>query len=119
MPNEIKKICKQHGETEYVLEGRGYWRCKKCRSERVTKYRKKRKTDLVEAFGGKCQICGYDKCQEALQFHHIDPSQKQYGIAQKGHCRKWDEVVLEAGKCILVCANCHVEIESGTAQIPG
>lgn len=48
-------------------------------AEAVTKARQKRKADLVYIMGGKCSICGYDKCQQALEFHHIDKSTKKFG----------------------------------------
>ena len=66
------------------------------------------KKALVEKKGGKCEICGYDKCIEALQFHHLNPHEKEFGIAATH--RNFDELVKEAEKCILVCANCHTEL---------
>lgn len=49
--------------------------------------REKLKKDAIEYKGGKCQICGYDKCDSALEFHHLDPSQKDFGIGAKGYTR--------------------------------
>jgi hypothetical protein len=34
----------------------------------------KRKTKLIDMFGGKCKICNYSKCERALSFHHRDYS---------------------------------------------
>ena len=116
MPNIIKK-CKKHGETEFILEGRGYHRCKKCRVESVTKNRIKRKTKLINEFGNRCSKCGYNKCQEALHFHHLIPQEKEFGISESGLCRSWEKAIKEASKCILVCANCHAEIEAGITKI--
>ena len=70
----------------------------------------KRKWEIIQERGGKCEKCGYDKCVGALEFHHTDPSQKDFGIANKGYTRSWEKVRLELDKCILVCANCHREI---------
>lgn len=106
------KLCKKHGETEFVLEGRGYYRCKKCRSEQVQKRRDKLKILSIEYKGSKCEICGYNKCISALEFHHIDPKEKDFGIAEKGYTRSWNRVKEELDKCILICANCHREIHS-------
>ena len=50
---------------------------------------------------------------DALEFHHLDPSQKDFGISSKGYTRSWDKVKEELDKCILVCSNCHREIHSG------
>lgn len=73
------------------------------------KIRKERKQQLVEYKGGKCQICGYDKYIEALEFHHINPEEKDFNIAQNGYF-DLEENKKEADKCILVCRNCHGEI---------
>ncbi len=112
------KHCKKHGTTEFVLEGRGYHRCKKCRTAAVTKNRQNRKDKLVKFFGGKCKLCGYDKCQQAMDFHHVDPKQKEFGIASFGVCRSWTRMLTEAKKCILVCCRCHAEVEAGITKIP-
>jgi 5-methylcytosine-specific restriction endonuclease McrA len=105
----MKKNCKKHGMVEYVFENRGYWRCKKCRSDAVTNARRRRKRKLVELAGGKCTKCGYDKCVSALQFHHINPSKKLFGIADSGITRTLQVQQKEIKKCILLCANCHAE----------
>ena len=60
--------------------------------------------------GGKCSVCGYDKCLEALIFHHHD--KKDFGIAFKGYTRSWQSVLKELNNCILVCSNCHAEIHA-------
>lgn len=110
--------CKKHGETEFTLDNTGKWRCKKCRAEAVQRKREGLKKDAIKYKGGKCQICGYDKCDGALEFHHIDPSKKDFGIAQNGYTRAWSKIKEELDKCILVCANCHREIHSGIIEIP-
>lgn len=110
MEKYIEKQCKTHGSCKYVLEGRGAYRCTKCRSDAVTKRRRKVKSLLVEYKGGQCEKCGYDKCIGALEFHHLDPAQKDFGIGSKGNTLKLDIMKKEADKCILVCSNCHKEI---------
>ena len=84
----------------------------------VAKRRKKIKSLAVEYKGGKCQICGYMKCVGALELHHINPAEKSFGIGDKGYTRSWDTVRNEIDKCILLCANCHREVESGITQLP-
>lgn len=103
----LLKTCKHHGETDFVLEGRGYYRCKKCRSEAVQRRRDKVKRILVAEHGGACIRCGYSKCIQALQFHHRGG--KTFGIADKGHTRSLERTREEAAKCDLLCANCHAE----------
>lgn len=85
---------------------------KKRAYQRVWTKRKKelRKKRLVEQFGGECTLCGYNKYHGALDFHHRDPSQKKFGLGKI--TRNWDDVVAEARKCDLVCANCHRELHA-------
>lgn len=82
-------------------------------SSEVISFRKRRKENLINLFGGKCSLCGYNKCNEALEFHHINPDKKIYGLSSGGNCHKIEDDIAEAKKCILVCANCHREIHSG------
>ncbi len=84
----------------------------------VAKRRRKIKSMAIEYKGGKCQICGYSKYQGAFDLHHIDPKQKDFGIGDKGYTRSWERVKAELDKCILVCANCHREVEAGVTQLP-
>jgi hypothetical protein len=76
-----------------------------------TKRRREIKRKAVELLGGKCQRCGYNKCLRALQFHHLDPEQKCFGIGEPSATRIWFRIVEELKKCILLCANCHAEEE--------
>src|SRR4051794_18799448 len=84
---EIHLLCRTHGMTSFVLEGRGYYRCKRCRLERVGRRRRTIKSRLVAEAGGKCVICGYQRCQRALQFHHLDPRTKEFHLGYTGVTR--------------------------------
>lgn len=117
-PREMESRCRHHGETHFVREGRGYYRCKRCRAERVSQRRRIIKRKLVEEAGGKCLICGYDRCQQVLQFHHLDPSAKEFHLALNGVTRSLARSRAEAKKCVLLCANCHGEVEAGIAAVP-
>jgi hypothetical protein len=110
--------CIRHGEAEFVLEGRGHYRCKRCRSESVARHRRKVKETLVAEAGGSCVVCGCDRCLTALAFHHLDPTEKRLAISQNGVTLSLDTIRAEARKCVLVCANCHAEIESGAISLP-
>ena len=79
-------------------------------SQKIRSYSQKRKSELIYVMGGKCQICGYDKCEAALEFHHCDAETKSFGLSN-GNCRSLEKDLEEAKKCILLCANCHREIE--------
>lgn len=76
----------------------------------IVNFRRRRKENLIKVAGGKCNICGYNKVNSALEFHHIDSKNKKYGISQTGNCHSLEEDLEEISKCILVCANCHREI---------
>lgn len=114
----VRMTCQHHGETEFSLEGRGYYRCKRCRSEAVTRRRQRIKETLVEEAGGACVLCGYDRCPGALGFHHLDPSAKRMHVSADGNGVALDTLRAEARKCVLVCANCHAEIERGMSAAP-
>lgn len=82
----IVMSCAHHGETEFFLEGRGYYRCKRCRSDAVARRRRRLKEILVAEAGGKCCLCGYDRHVAALHFHHLEPSLKQMPLSAPGYC---------------------------------
>ena len=110
--------CAHHGDTEFILEGRGHYRCKRCRIEAVTRRRRTLKAMLVEEAGGCCCICGYDRHIGALQFHHVDPSQKRYEVSRYSVTLSVEGARLEAAKCVLLCSNCHAEVEGGRVELP-
>ena len=82
----------------------------------VDKRRKKIKAMAVAYKGGKCQFCGYNRCAGALEFHHLDPKGKGFGLGASGLTRSWEKTKKELGKCILICSNCHKEIHAGLLQ---
>jgi hypothetical protein len=79
-------------------------------SWRISETRRKLKLKAIEYKGGKCQSegCNYDRCPAVLQFHHMDPSKKDFQIS--GMSRDWEIMKKELDKTILLCANCHAEI---------
>lgn len=77
-------------------------------SEAVVDWRKRTKVKLVEYKGGCCCRCGYNKSMNVLQFHHLDPAKKDFTIGGKSW--SYERLKEEVDKCILVCANCHIEI---------
>jgi transposase-like protein len=109
--------CAWHGRTEFVLEGRGAYRCRRCRSESVSAWRQRLKQRLIDEAGGACAICGYSRHPSALHFHHVDPSTKEFALSQEGITRSLERARAEAQKCVLLCANCHAEVEAGAASL--
>ena len=111
------KVC----DKEYVytkeLRKKGYRRSL-CNSCSVTLARRRRKRKAIDYKGGECQVCGYDKCVGALEFHHLDSTQKDFGLSKKGIPRSWEKQKIELDKCILLCANCHRETHAGIIILP-
>lgn len=86
----------------------------------VRKRRKKIRILSVEYKGGKCESCGYNRCIEALEFHHTDPMKKDFNISSKGYTRSWKRRVQEElDKCVMLCANCHRETHAKLAALSG
>lgn len=110
--------CAHHGETDFILEGRGYYRCKRCRAERVARRRRDVKAIVVREAGGSCLLCGYNRCVAALHFHHVNPKDKRFHVALRGAARSLERVRKEVQKCVLLCANCHAEVEAGMTALP-
>jgi len=88
-------------------------------SEAVKRWRRATKNRIVEAMGNKCQCCGYNKCQEALELHHLNPEEKEISFGSiRANPISWPKIVEELKKCVLVCSNCHKEIHSKTISVP-
>lgn len=126
--NRIGK-CHKHGETVFVQSGKmsngnAAYKCRECRKinarknrksnpasqQRTHKRRLEKRIGIVELFGGECVACGYRKSTAALHFHHRDGTKKSFQIACREMWRPHAEIVAEASKCDLICANCHCEL---------
>ena len=83
----------------------------------VSKRRKALRLEAVESKGAKCQLCGYDRYTGALEFHHFK-NEKNFGISETGCTRSWSRIEKELELCVLLCANCHREVEAGITQLP-
>ncbi|MDQ6836092.1 MAG: helix-turn-helix domain-containing protein [Actinomycetota bacterium] len=114
---ELPLVCSHHGPVQFILEGRGYYRCKRCRQERVARRRRAVKALLVANAGGACCVCGYDRYLGALQFHHLDPKQKRLELNTNGLALSIVTAQAEARKCALLCSNCHAELEGGVIAL--
>lgn len=85
-----------------------YYLCKTCLSNKDLKRRVDFKIKAIKYKGDKCQHCGYDKNITALEFHHINPEEKEI-LPAKLYSKPWEYAKQELDKCILLCANCHRE----------
>ncbi len=82
--------------------------CKPCLLSSQKRRWRERKFQAIKLMGGKCSFCGYNKCPNAFDFHHLDPNEKEFDWT-KLRLRTWKTIVEELKKCILLCANCHRE----------
>lgn len=105
-------VCSKHGLTTHVKRPDGKFRCRKCCVVGVQKRRHLLKEQSIQYLGGSCSKCGYSKCMAALEFHHLDPTVKEFNIGTTGFTRSWARIKAELDKCILLCANCHRELHS-------
>jgi transposase len=110
--------CPVHGLTTFVRRGRDGFRCRLCRSGAVHRRRRDVKRVLVREAGGACVLCGYNQSLAGLHFHHVDPVAKAFALSRQGVTRSLEAARAEARKCVLLCSNCHAEVESGTAHLP-
>lgn len=112
------RICKKHGLWEFVCTRGDRYRCKQCMSDSIARCRLARKRKLILLCGGKCELCGYDRSMTALHFHHIDPKEKSVKISYSCTSRSFEDTLAEASKCLLLCSNCHGEVEEGVTELP-
>jgi hypothetical protein len=116
-----ERDCPIHGTTRFKGEKQnkaGYirWRCVACSYARQMKSYLNVKTHLIALHGGACRICGYNRCQDAMDFHHLDRELKAFELSSKSFGR--NAKIKEAAKCILLCCRCHRELEAGIATLP-
>lgn len=113
--NELRKciICGK----EFLPNNKNRTYCFECSpsglssAESVKLHARLLKHKLIEYKGGKCEKCGYNKCDGALQFHHLNPNEKEFTISNTnlGNLKTFEDFYKEVDKCILLCANCHAE----------
>ena len=115
---KVCEICENIFETNsksriycYDCSGESTRKDNETRKHQKTILRRNMKMQAIKILGGKCSICGYNKCLDALEFHHNDPREKEFKLGS-GNTTSWKEYKNEALKCILVCSNCHKEIHS-------
>src|SRR4051812_35708684 len=116
--SRLERRCPRHGAVSFARDARGTFRCTSCSSAAVSKRRRKVKAILVSEAGGRCALCGYERCVSALAFHHLDPGAKSFGLAEGGLAHSLARARAEVAKCALLCANCHAEVEAGLVVLP-
>lgn len=64
--------------------------------------------------GSCCLLCGYNRCEAALHFHHVNSFEKEFNISDQSN---WSKIEQELEKCVLLCSNCHFECHSGMVDV--
>jgi hypothetical protein len=106
-----KKLCPKckltKSKDDFYKSTKGSSYCKSCIVDSLEDRRKFVKQKAVDYLGGCCSKCGYNKCIAALEFHHLNPKEKDknYSVFKKN----FDKLKPELDKCVLLCANCHRE----------
>lgn len=90
--------------------------CKVCSTKDIVKRTRQLKVKAIQYKGGKCVICGYSKCSRSLDFHHINPTQKEFSMGERT-TNDFEKIKIELDKCILICKNCHGELHDGLITI--
>lgn len=85
----------------------------------VNRKKKSYLQELVNSIKGEygCQNCDEDD-PDCLDFHHLDPSKKEFTISEQ--IRKKvnpDKLLAEISKCIVICANCHRKLHMGKIKL--
>ena len=122
-PNLKLHKCENCRETDSSkFNGHKKSKCKRCQNSSNTKtypklkeWRKNTKLKLVEGFGSICSCCGLIDAPLVYDFHHLNPSEKDFSLSSK--VKSWDVIVNEANKCIMLCSHCHRKIHSGLVEI--
>lgn len=52
-------------------------------------------------------------CHAAMDFHHLDPNSKDFGLSTWDKAMGNERIAREAAKCACLCCRCHTELHSG------
>ena len=85
--------------------------CKSCWNKKTYQSGIDKLNKLKLERGGCCELCGYNKYLGALQWHHLDPTIKEYSIGKRRGLKE-ETLKEELDKCQLLCANCHAEVHA-------
>jgi len=111
------KLLKFDKDNFYInSSGKIYSWCLKCSEKDSMDRQRARKQECLDYLGGKCVICGYNKYQGALDFHHIDPAKKSFSLS-KSKLSQLEILKPELDKCVILCSNCHRELHGGLIKL--
>ena len=111
----IKKQQKQYyiENREAILEREKQYRKNNPKLLRLyNKQRRKIRRQYINDYKSSrgCKLCGYNKCAEALVFHHPNDD-KKFGISELT-THSLEKLKKEMAKCEVLCANCHREVHT-------
>lgn len=92
--------------------------CKQCISYNMYHHKIRKYSNLLKCHGNKCCSCGFNDFISGFQFHHTNPKTKEFSIGAKRNSYGFEELLKESKKCVLLCANCHVEVETKSTDLP-
>lgn len=79
--------------------------------------RNKRKEWYQEFMSTRCCIVCQENSLECLDWHHLDPKEKDGQVGKMlNHFRSMENVFSEMNKCIILCANCHRKYHAGNLE---
>lgn len=88
-------------------------------SERVKDWRRRFRDRIRYVMGGKCGVCGYDRCHAAFDLHHLKKDEKEFTFGViRANPRSLAKLGAELKLCVMVCKNCHIEIHQGVTPWP-
>lgn len=106
----VCRTCGTEGKENFYSSAK--YQCKACWNKRTYKTGIDKVNKLKLERGGKCEKCGYNKCFGALEFHHLDPSKKEFNLGMRRGLKE-ETLRAELDKCQLLCSNCHHETHAG------
>lgn len=120
-------VCKKYKSLDKFYSRTGYKlgvepQCIKCRNIYTNKWRKNfrlySKQIMQQLKINGCAICGYNKSFRGLDFHHSNPEDKKFLLSKKiFESYSNEKIAEEINKCILLCKNCHTEIEDKEQEL--
>lgn len=73
----------------------------------------KKRTFIIELTNG-CQACGYNRCRDAISFHHM--KDKAFHLTVRRFQLGADNLIRELKKCVVLCHICHTEHHAGILE---